>query len=184
MLKVAPAADAVRALFVGRRRMGATILRWLTVLIHLIWKQPVALAKAGAQAAASARRAPPGGVRRKCVFVRYVVGNFGNFRASRPRALRCRSHRAGSAFPAFAPNFMNLSRGLRNVGSPPTGFPGGGWGVGASGAAASSFVAVPEAHPGSSRKSGRGEHRSDWIRIQDLRHSKSMRISPSSILEK
>src|SRR5688572_16551901 len=55
MLGTAPAADAGRALFVGRRRMGATILRWLMVLIHLIWKQPVTLAQVGVQAAASAR---------------------------------------------------------------------------------------------------------------------------------
>src|SRR5688500_11240280 len=47
MLKVAPAADAFRALFVGRKRMGATILRWLTIIVHLIWKQPVIPAKAG-----------------------------------------------------------------------------------------------------------------------------------------
>src|SRR5687768_16820983 len=47
MLRVAPAADAVRALFVGRKRMGATILRWLMLLIHLIWKQPVIPAQAG-----------------------------------------------------------------------------------------------------------------------------------------
>src|SRR5688572_16612893 len=47
ILKVAPAADAGRALFVGRRRMAATILRWLTIIVHLIWKQPVIPAQAG-----------------------------------------------------------------------------------------------------------------------------------------
>src|SRR5688572_27192246 len=47
MLKVAPAADAGRALFVGRRRMGATILRWLTIIVHLIRNILVIPAKAG-----------------------------------------------------------------------------------------------------------------------------------------
>src|SRR5687767_12713394 len=47
MLKVAPVADAVRALFVGRRRMGATILRWLTIIVQLIQKILVIPAQAG-----------------------------------------------------------------------------------------------------------------------------------------
>ena len=36
------------ALFVGRKRMGATILRWLTTIVHLVWKQFVIPAQAGA----------------------------------------------------------------------------------------------------------------------------------------
>src|SRR5688500_5815108 len=46
MLGNAPAADAGRALFVGRRRMAATILRWLMIIVHLIRNIPVIPAKA------------------------------------------------------------------------------------------------------------------------------------------
>src|SRR5688500_7205073 len=45
MLGTAPAADAGRALFVGRRRMGA--MRWLTIIVHLIRNLLVIPAKAG-----------------------------------------------------------------------------------------------------------------------------------------
>src|SRR5687768_6723865 len=143
MLETAPAADAGRALFVGRRRMGATILRWLTIILHVIRNILVIPAKAGISMplrTACRRREIPAGVypelRRRAGMTtegRRAVRCEGFGSAAAPstvihrnlRWYRRRSHARKRVSVAFAPNSPNLSRWLRNAGSPPTGFPGG-----------------------------------------------------------
>src|SRR5687768_10724657 len=121
MLKVAPAADAGRALFVGRRRMSATILRWLTIIVHLVRNLLVIPAKAGismplprplktreipAFAGMTTKDRQAGkrdgfgsAARRSTVFHPYL----------RSRSLPSPSDR-NRVSVAFAPNFPNLSR--------------------------------------------------------------------------
>ena len=134
MLRVAPAADAVRALFVGRRYMGATILRWLTIIVHLIGKKLVICG--GASALAFGADSARSRARRGLPELRFRGVRSGQLRKLRRKLSRFAAARTAGPFrpdwkrvsPVCAELSEPFAQGSEDARPPPPGFPGGAWG--------------------------------------------------------